>query len=1267
MKRLIRFFVTWIHCGLNLCALLLVLAAVYVSLGRELVLLVAEYRTEIEVKAQTIMKMPVYISSLEGRWRGFMPILLAHNVVIGTGNNALRINHSEVMLDIWASLIAREIRIANLEVSGLQVVVKEGNNNYWSLQGLPVQDDQSLDLERLLTHMHIVKHVSLLDSQVTLQPHSQESLTMTHVGFSFNADTARQRLDACLILPDGQPLSLSIHGRIRDSGWKDSEIEAYLNLPQSDWAKWIPARLAKQWRITQFNASGEFWFNWSHGIVQSAVVHLNSSQVKGSYADRQPVHIENLALTVNLKRSDNGLNILFDSLAMNIGSIRLESHLQLQQSLATNKNLEVWTLQTNRLDLNLITILLKILAPLPDDFIKTIEHLNATGVLHNVLVNFCPQDTTDHKVSFAANLEQISFDAYFGVPAVRNMSGSINGDLGHGELQIDSKDFALHLYPMFAKPWQYIQAHACLTWNLDKAGITLVAPYIKMLSEEGKLAASFLINLHLDHTKEDYMDLKVNMVDSDERFTSKYLPVMLGQSLTEWLHMANFKGAVDQAFFRYKGSLNHDPLSVVRNISLFFRVHNAELAFQPGWPYARKINGEVFIEKGGLHILANTGQILNTKIKDVHVSIPYVKTGKDNHLLITGKFEGGLGDGLRILQDTPIGTNSIFADWKGDGDLQGTLDLDIPLIKDINPNIAINFHIDKARLQLAKPAMNLTQLKGDFRFDSSKGLNSTNISAKAFGRQITVQILPDGKPNNMSTCIIAKGWIAVKQLANWLEIKHPLPISGDISYKMRMTLDGADSQLIISSSMKGVMVDLPAPFGMPSNHGRYSVFRMTLQGLERRYWFDYGNLASFAFASPQDKFNDGRGELFIGDGNVVLPVTKGLRVRGILSELNIDPWKKLLSHYACNDSGDSFKQLFSSADLMIAKLTGFGSNLDQVNLQLNRKTDSWSLQLDSQQAKGTVTIPDAKDVPVAVNMQYVKLPIANQTIQFDENAPDPLVDIDPKSIFALDISINQLFQGQTLVGTWSFKVKPTAKGVVFNNINLGLKGLQLKGTGGWEGAPGTNSSWYNGRLNGQNIADVLKGWGFTPIITSADFYLDVIGRWPGSPVWVSLKRFSGSLDALLSKGQFVEVEGGAKALRVFGLLNLNSIGRRLRLDFSDLLGKGLSYDLVKGSLSASNGVLVTREPITITGPSANLELNSALDLVADRVDAKLLVMLPVTNNLPIAALIVGAPAISGALFLIDQLAGDRIARFVSVQYKVHGSWKNPKITFDKPF
>ncbi|MDP9030948.1 MAG: TIGR02099 family protein, partial [Pseudomonadota bacterium] len=829
---------------------------------------------------------------------------------------------------------------------------------------------------------------------------------------------------------------------------------------------------------------------------------------KGSYADRKPTHIENLALTAYLQRSDSGLKVLFDSLAMNLGDTRWESRLQLQQTLATDKAQEVWNLQADRLDLTPITPLLHALAPLPEAVATTLDHLKATGTLRNVLLDYRPQDTTDQRVSFAANLDRIGFDAYFGAPAARNVSGSISGDLGKGELRMDSKDFSLHLFPIFAKPWQYIQANARLTWKLDKEGFTLIAPYIKVLGEEGKVAADFLIRLHFDHSQEDYMDLRVGMVDGDGRFTPKYLPAVLSPALDEWLRTAILKGAVDEGFFQYQGSLNHDALPASRNISLFFKVHDAELAFQPGWPHVSKVKGEVFVEESGVRILASKGQLLDTKVNDIYVNIPHAPEGKDSHLLLTGNFAGGLGDGLKILQEAPIGTASTFAGWKGEGDLQGKLDLDIPLAKGADPKIVVDFKTDKSRLQLAEPTLDLSQLKGDFRFDSAKGLSGQNISAQAFDRPITAQIFADGKPGDLNTRVTAKGQVTVKRLTDWLKVSQPLPVSGDIPYQLQLNLDGADSQLMVSSNLKGVAVDLPAPFGMPASQGRDSVFRMTLQGKERRYWFDYGELGSFTFAAPADNFADGRGELFLGDGDAVLPAGKGLRIRGVLSELDIDPWKKLVDRYAGNDPGGSAKQLLSGADFKVGKLTGFGTQFDQVSLQLDRKPAAWGLQFDSQQAKGTVGLPDAKGAPIAVNLQYVKLPAVDPTVQADENAPDPLADVDPKDIPALDISIAQLFQGPDLVGAWSLKVRPTTRGMAFNSLNLGLKGMVLQGAGGWEGAPGASSSWYKGRLDGKNIGDVLKGWGFAPSVTSEDFHVDVDGRWPGSPAWVGPKRFS---------------------------------------------------------------------------------------------------------------------------------------------------------------
>ncbi|MBN3863073.1 TIGR02099 family protein [Pseudomonas frederiksbergensis] len=1267
MDGLTRILAALTRWGLGLCALVLVLTALFVSLGRELTPLVAEYRAEVETKASAALGMPLHIGELEGNWSGLDPVLLAHDVMVGEGSNALRLDQVRAVPDLWGSLLAREVRIAHLELSGLKISLKEGEGGHWALEGLPVRQDQPLDPEQLLNRMQMIRQLSVLDSQVTLQPLEEQPLTLTYVGLNLKTGVSRQRLDARLTLPDGQPVAMSVRTRLRAGQWKDGAVDAYLSLPQSDWSKWLPERLTQNWNFSEIKAGGELWVSWSEGTLQSAAIRLNAPQLKGAYAERKPIQINNLALNGYFQRSSTGVLVTLDSLAMSLGDTRWESKLQFQQTAATDTSLELLHLQADRLDLTPLTPLLNALGPLPEGVATAVERLKVTGVLRNVLIDIRPKATDDSLFSFAANLDRVGFDAYHGAPAARNVSGSISGDLGQGELRMDSKDFSLHLDPIFAKPWQYIQANARLTWKLDKEGFTLIAPYLKVLGEEGKIAGDFLIRLHFDHTQEDYMDLRVGLVDGDGRYTAKYLPAVLSPALDEWLRTAILKGAVDEGFFQYQGSLNHGAPETARSISLFFKVHDAELAFQPGWPHVSKVSGDVFVEDSGVRILASKGQLLDTQVSDIYVNIPRAPAGQSPHLFLDGAFAGGLGDGLKILQQAPIGTADTFAGWEGEGDLQGQLKLDIPLVKGEKPKILVDFKTGKARLKLSEPTLELTQLKGDFRFDSAKGLSGQKITARAFDKPVTAQIFAEGSAGKLNTRVDASGQVEVKKLTEWLNVTQPLPVSGVVPYQLQLNLDGADSQLMVTSSLKGVAVDLPAPFGMAADVGRDTVFRMTLQGPERRYWVNYGELADFTFAAPTGNFIDGRGELFLGGGNAVLPGTKGLRVRGVLSELDVAPWQDLVNKYAGQDPGGSAKQLLSGADLKVGKLSGFGTTLDQASVQVTRKPATWALQLDSQQTRGTVGIPDAKGAPIAVNLQYVRLPAPDPTVLADENSPDPLATVDPTKIPALDVTINQLFQGQDLVGAWQLKVRPTAKGIAFNSLDLGLKGILLQGSGSWEGTPGNSSSWYKGRVSGKNLADVLKGWGFAPSVTSEEFHMDVDGRWPGSPAWLATKRFSGSLDASLKKGQFVEVEGSAQALRVFGLLNFNSIGRRLRLDFSDLFGKGLSYDRVKGLLVASNGVYVTREPILLTGPSSNVELNGTLDLVADQVDAKLLVTLPVTNNLPIAALIVGAPAVGGALFLIDKLIGDRVARFASVKYTVKGPWKEPKITFDKPF
>ncbi len=1258
-----------IRWALALCAVLLVLLALYVSLGRQLIPLVAEYDGQIEARASEALGMPVRIGSLEGRWNRLAPVLLIHDVQVGEGSNALRLDQVKVVPDLWGSLLARAVRIAHLEVGGVQLSAVEDATGKWSIKGVPQQPDQAFDVQRTLQQMQQVEQLSVLDSQLTLQPYEHDPLTLTYVGLSLRTGDERQRLDLRLHLPDGQPLALNIEAQVRAEHWRDGRAQAYANLPQSDWAKWLPSRYTQGWKLDQLKAGGEVWVDWADANVQRAVVQLDAPAFKGAYVDHKPYTIADLTLKAWMQRNTDGFDVNLGTLAMTLDGKPWQSHMALQQRAATPSSQEQWRVQADRLDLTPITPLLDALAPLPKQVAAIVNGLNFTGVVRNLSLDVRPKATGAERLSYAANLENVGFDAYYGAPAADNVSGSLIGDIGQGELRLDSDKFMLHLSPIFEKPWHYLKANARLNFKLDDHAFTLIAPAIRVLGEEGKIAADFLIRLPLHHEAEPYMDLRVGLVDGDGAYTSKYLPKVLSPSVDQWLRTAIKRGAVDQGYFQYQGSLASAAEAHSRSITLFFKVHDVTLAFQPGWPEARKVAGNVYIQDGDVRILADRGQILDTKVSDVAVSVPHVPVGQDSHLFVNGNFDGGLADGLKILQTAPIGTADIFAGWQGEGPLKGKLELDIPLVKGHEPKVVVDFSTRAARLKIKSPELALSQLGGTFRFDFDKGLSGEGVTAQAFDQPVKAQILAEGKPGAPLTRIVADSQIPVKRLVDWLQVKQAVPASGDIAYQLQLKL-GSDSQLRVDSDLKGVDIDLPAPFGKARSVARPTAFVMNLQGRERRFDVTYADIASFAYAAPPNDLASGRGELLVGAGTPQLPATQGLRVRGALQTLDLEPWQQQAENYTGGNPSGTASQIINAIDLQIGTLKGFGQQLDQARVQLNRSPSAWHLAVASQQITGKVDVPDGKATPINVDLDTVRLPPVDPNAVKADNpveAPDPLANVDPRKIPAVNVRIRQLLQGPELVGSWSLKLRPTARGVALNELDLGLKGLMLHGAATWEGAPGASSTWFRGRLQGKNLADVLQAWKFAPTVTSESFHLDADGRWPGSPAWVGLKRFSGNLDATLRDGQFVEVEGGAQALRVFGLLNFNAIGRRLRLDFSDVLGKGLSYDRVKGLLVASEGVYVTRTPITLRGPSTDIDLDGTLDMVRDGVNAKVQVALPITNSLPLAAVLVGAPVVGGALFVVNKLLGDRVARFASVQYRIEGSWKDPQMTLVKPF
>lgn len=1262
---------------------LLALVTLYLGLGRLLMPWVGEYRNEVEARAASALGEPVRLGRLEGRWALWNPVLTLRDLTLGQGERTVQLDHLKVVPDVLGSLWHRQLRLKSLQLDGVHLVLQEDAQGQWQLRGLPPRAAAAkpFDAGPLLETLARLDHASLLDTQLSLIPRQGAPVTLRYV----EASLSRQ-LDGALLLasrfrlPDGGTVAARFSAKPRPDDWRASALEGYVSLPASDWSRWVPADLTRQWQLRRAQADGELWFAWAEGRLQRSHLRLKAKELTLAYADHPEVHLAAVALDAAQQAADAGRYQGALALQAQLDGKPLEG----RYGLAYDSNAQHLQLRGDQLDLRQAARLVRDLAPLPTPVAQALQALAPHGQLRNLNADLYPQKPLRERITYATNLERVGFAAYRGAPAADGVTGSLSGSLGGGELRLDTTDFLLHLSDLFPEPWRYRTAKALLTWSLDDQRFTLGSALMQVTGPEGAASGDMHIQLGLHPEVDSYMDLRVGLKDGDASYTRKYLPTKLpatdfSPELAQWLSTAIVGGRIDEGIYQYQGSLRHGSPAHSRTMSLFFRVHDAQLAYQPGWPALREARGDVFIESDGVKVQVPEGRILDTRVRDVEARIPLLHDGSVPHLQLAARLDSSLRDGLKILQETPLPTAKVFAGWKGEGALANSgLSLDIPLAKGQPPVVVVDLSPDKARLELADPKLVLTDLRGTFRYDTRSGLSAPDIQARAFDQPIRGQALAEGKADQPRTRLVVDGRVDVDQLARWLGSEgRPLPARGLLGYRLGLTL-AEHSELAVTSDLRGVSIDLPAPFGKKADDSREGFFSLGLDDGERRVEATLKGVADAVLLLDPAAIAKGRGEIVLGGGTANLPASPGYDLRGQLEEFDLGAWQDVYQRYVAGSAGGSGGagqggrslpdvSSLGRGDLSVGRFLAFGQQIDNLRLTYEPQDSAWQLGLASQTIAGQVRIPRQTGQPIDINLQHLRIPQtpADPSVESDAPRPDPLADVDPRKLPALNLAIDRLELGGRLVGAQRLQVRPSPAGANFNALDLDLRGLKVQGALRWEGAPGATHSYYQGRLSGGNVADILLGWNFASSVTSRDFRLDARVDWPGSPAYVALARLNGSLDARFHDGQLRQVEGTASALRIFGLLNFESIRRRLRLDFSDLFGKGLSYDSITGLLDADQGAFRTRKPISLSGPGAEMSLQGLLDMASNRVDANLKVGLPVSNSLPLAALIAGAPAIGGALFIVDRLIGDRITRMASINYHIEGPWQNPSMTTGK--
>jgi len=322
---------------------------------------------------------------------------------------------------------------------------------------------------------------------------------------------------------------------------------------------------------------------------------------------------------------------------------------------------------------------------------------------------------------------------------------------------------------------------------------------------------------------------------------------------------------------------------------------------------------------------------------------------------------------------------------------------------------------------------------------------------------------------------------------------------------------------------------------------------------------------------------------------------------------------------------------------------------------------------------GRVLLPmDAQ--PYRFDIDHLRLPLGESPERPSASGSSALSAVDPGSLPLAEVRIRDLQLGRHALGHWAFKAVPEPGRLRVKDLQVRLGDTRLTASASrragarlsWSRSGDSHRTRFTGKLRTGNLDQLLSQFGYDAGIVSEDASLGLDLQWSGPPDSADWSVISGDVVLQLEHGQLRQTSGTpAEALRVLGILNVNYLARRLRLDFSDLYKSGLSYDSIDGVLRLDSGRMHWQRPLAVIGPSTQLTLRGDFDLLREKIDAELVVSLPLTSNLPwmVALTLPGGIPIAAGVYVAGRVFEQQLESLTSAVYQISGSLDEPEVKF----
>ncbi len=1233
------------------------------------------YQNEITAWVNHQTQANFSIENVQGYWRNTHPSIslqgLQAHKLDGEQLN-LEAKSVDIEFDLIRSLIRRQLVVADLTIHKLGLdasAIRLASDDVQSDPSLNDSQD-SASLIRTLDRIFLrqLDYFSVIDSEVVYQSVTGEVHTLAIEKLKWQNIGENHRAEGLVSIVGTGVNSLHVGANFQDFGsLTDLSGQFYLQANQIELGPWLSDYLRKDMGITGGELSFDAWVDLNHSEPASGYLSFRPSQV--SWGNEHHLSLTSGIIESAARQQDNQ-QVWY----INTYSFALSTDEQnwpgLDVSASWSK--QGWSADIAQSDIGALIPFSEIL-PDAQEVKAWISGLNPDGQIRDLRI----AADKDSPIQYSANVDELSTSQWKLLPEVHHLNAHITGNGKRAVIHAQLTDDQLPYGDVFQAPLEIQDGRVTLVWQKEDAGWSLWSDHISVSTPHLSALGEFRLDFPQQKSPRLAIYAEASLRDAGESW--RYLPTRaLGQHLTDYLSAALQGGQADNAQILWYGDLHDFPY---RSHSGMFQAYvpldKGKFSFDTNWPAIDDLQLDLLFENESLNFESHSARLMDVKAQYIKGEIP--RLVNHGHLDIQATASG---DGMAIrdyMTASPLvdSVGAALTTVQINGNVNANFNLHIPFdLQNEQVRAWGKAKLNKNRVEIQAPPMTISQLSGDITFDNDR-ISAKFLTGMMLDQRASFAFSGKSNQKGYQVHVGSSGTWDVTRLGPHVGRYWTNPLKGTAPWDMGVDIQLNDVGFAYQVNLKGNLARIAShyPYPLDKQIGEAGEFTVQASGNQRmisaraelpgaKYQAEIDITPSVPVLTATN--------LVVGNGSFKPSPIKGHQVVIRTDKFSLDDWIPVIfSDQAKGQAGkqSGFPEIPEPEHVVldVPTLTAGALEWHDANLVARKNNVGWRVDINVQEAQGEASYIDPYDLSVSLKQLHLYVPQLESEESGEQAVSAPEASA-TQAITEFDRDFHQLMPNLTLyiedfwfqgykVGQMNMDFQRQGDALVWKRIDITSGTNEVHANGRWL-LKGNRSHTYLGmNIKGDNNSDLMERFGITSGIQKAPFNLSGNLEWEGAPWSVETETLNGRVDAKLGKGVVSDVSGAAKLL---GLFSLDSIIRKMQLDFSDIFDSGMAFDSIKGSGEITDGIFVTNN-LSMDAMAGDMTIKGLVDLNQRLIDSEVSFVPDITSGIPVLSAFAVTPVTALYVLAVTTVISPVVEVFTEVNYSVKGPIDSPAV------